>query len=367
MPAPDQCDPCAAAPVALLLEGVRFFNAQEYFACHEVLEAAWNADRTPFRILYKGILQVGVGCYHLLRRNYHGAVVKLRAGADYLEPFAPICATIDVATLIADARRLCAAVESAGPEAMETVPRALLPIIQVQGAPHDPQQIAARLGEMQACIAAAARRAGRDPAGVMLVAVTKTLPAAVVQAGYDLGLRTFGENRVQEARDKIAVLDLPDARWEMIGALQRNKVRAALDLFARIQSVESMELAEAIEAEAARRDQIMPVLVEVNVGGEATKHGVTPDAVPHLARAIQGMAHLRGEGLMTVAPPAQNPETVRPIFRTLRQMRDQVQRELGDSWRECSMGMSDDFGVAIEEGATIVRLGRALFGERPAT
>ncbi len=365
MPAPDLCTPCAAPPAALLLEGVRLFNARDYFACHEVLEAAWNADRTPFRIVYKGILQVGVGCYHVLRRNYHGAIVKLRAGAEYLEPFAPVCATVDIAALIAQARRLCAAVEAAGPAAIALAPRALLPIIQVQGAPHTPQQIAARLGEIQARIAEAAQRAGRDPAEVTLVAVTKTLSAAVVQTAYDLGLRTFGENRVQEARTKIPALILPDARWEMIGALQRNKIRPALELFTRIQSVESVELAEALEAEAARRERIVPVLVEVNAGGESAKHGVAPAAAPDLARAIQRMPHLRGEGLMTVAPPAHDPATVRPIFRVLRQLRDQLRRDLGDAWRECSMGMSDDFAIAIEEGATIVRLGRALFGERP--
>lgn len=130
MPAPEFCERCAEPPNAGLTRGVELFNRREYFACHEVLEAAWNAERQPVRTLYKGILQVGVGCYHLLRGNYRGATIKLRSGADYLVPFAPECMGVAVAHLIADARRLLVAVEAAGPTGTATVDRALLPLIQ---------------------------------------------------------------------------------------------------------------------------------------------------------------------------------------------------------------------------------------------
>jgi len=131
MSAPEFCDRCREEPNELLLRGIDLFNHRDYFACHEVLEAAWNAERGPIRTLYKGILQVGVGCYHLLRRNYKGAAIKLQTGADYLEPFAPACIYVDVARLIADARRLRAAVVAAGPDATDAVDRALLPIVRL--------------------------------------------------------------------------------------------------------------------------------------------------------------------------------------------------------------------------------------------
>lgn len=129
MPAPEVCDRCADPPNAALLQGIDLFNDHEYFACHEVLEAAWNAERGAVRTLYKGILQVGVGCYHLLRRNYIGATAKLHSGAEYLAPFAPVCMQVDVARLISDARCLLAAVEAAGPDHTEDVDRALLPVV----------------------------------------------------------------------------------------------------------------------------------------------------------------------------------------------------------------------------------------------
>ena len=130
MPIPEFCERCADAPNEHLQRGVDLFNHHAYFDCHEVLEEVWNAERAPIRTLYKGILQVGVGCYHLLRFNYKGAMIKLQTGADYLEPFAPVCMQVDVARLIADARRLRVAVEAAGPDHTDAVDRALLPIIQ---------------------------------------------------------------------------------------------------------------------------------------------------------------------------------------------------------------------------------------------
>jgi pyridoxal phosphate enzyme (YggS family) len=226
--------------------------------------------------------------------------------------------------------------------------------------------IQANLRRVQGQIALAAERAGRDPASVTLIAVTKTQSPAAIQAAYEAGARTFGENRVQEAQSKIPTLTLPGAQWEMIGSLQRNKVPAASALFGRVQSVESLALAEALERSAARHDRIMPILLQVNVAGEATKHGLAPADVLPLARVISRMPHLRGEGLMTVAPLAADPASVRPVFRRLRELRDQLLAEVGPTWTALSMGMTDDFAVAISEGATLVRLGRAIFGERDA-
>lgn len=229
--------------------------------------------------------------------------------------------------------------------------------------------LALRVASARRRIASAAARAGRDPDEVTLVAVTKTIPATVVAAAYRLGLTTFGENRVQESRAKRAELALEGARWELIGHLQTNKVATALGLFDRIQSVDTVRLAEAIEARAAALGRVVPVLFEVNVAGEASKSGFAPEELPAAARAVLALPHLRPEGLMTVAPLADTPEDVRPVFVRLRALRDALRRDVpadpDGGWRELSMGMSDDFEVAIEEGATLVRLGRALFGERP--
>lgn len=234
----------------------------------------------------------------------------------------------------------------------------------------DPEAtLAERVAAVRGRIAAAATRAGRDPAEVTLVAVTKTVPAGVVGEAYRLGLATFGENRVQEARAKRAELGLDGACWELIGHLQTNKVAAALEIFERIQTVDSLRLAGAIEARAAALDRVVPVLLEVNVAGEASKSGFAPEELVEAARAVIALAHLRPEGLMAVAPIAARPEDVRPVFARLRELRDTLRRAApagrDGGWRELSMGMSDDFEVAIEEGATLVRLGRSLFGERP--
>jgi pyridoxal phosphate enzyme (YggS family) len=230
-----------------------------------------------------------------------------------------------------------------------------------------PEDLAARVRAVRARVAAAAGRAGRDPEDVLLVAVSKTVDAERVRAVYELGVKTFGENRVQEARGKIAALRLPLIRWELIGHLQTNKVARAAELFARVQSVDSLRLAEALDREAGRLGRTLPILLEVNVAGEASKFGLAPEAAPAAARAVAALPHLRAEGLMTVAPPAADPEAVRPVFRRLRALRDELRAAApaGD-WRHLSMGMTDDFEVAVEEGATIVRIGRALFGARPA-
>jgi PLP dependent protein len=244
--------------------------------------------------------------------------------------------------------------------------------------------LAESLHAVRGRMAAASARAGRPAAETRLVAVTKTVPAERLLAALALGLRVFGENRVQEARDKHARLAqlaeadpqaarlLADVRWELIGHLQTNKAARALDLFARVQSVDSLRLAEALSARAEALGRTLPILLEVNIGQEESKSGFAPDA-PELvaaARAIAALPGLRAEGLMTVAPITERLEQARPFFRALRALRDQLRAEapLGDEggWPELSMGMTDDFEVAIEEGATSIRVGRGLFGARPA-
>lgn len=220
-----------------------------------------------------------------------------------------------------------------------------------------------RLDAVRSRIATACAQCGRDAAAVTLMAVSKTVPIAVISQAYQHGATVFGENRVQEARDKIAAL--PDVRWELIGPLQRNKVRLAVGLFTRIQTVASVELADEIERVAAARGLIVPVLIEVNVSAESTKHGVTPAATMDLAWHVAKQPHLRGEGLMTVAPQTDDPETVRPVFAQLRQLRDSIHAAIGPEWNELSMGMSNDYAVAVAEGATLIRVGRAIFGDRP--
>jgi PLP dependent protein len=225
-----------------------------------------------------------------------------------------------------------------------------------------------RIQAVRERIAAAAARSEREAGAVTLVAVTKKVPVAAIQAAYEQTLRIFGENRIQEAQAKIPELRLPEIRWELVGHLQTNKINEALALFHRVQSVDSLRLAEKLDAHAGARGRVMPILLEVNVGREANKLGVLPDGARDAARALARFAHLRVEGLMTVAPIG-GAEEVRPIFRWLRELRDELRATVplpnGGAWRELSMGMTDDFEAAIQEGATLVRVGRAIFGERP--
>jgi pyridoxal phosphate enzyme (YggS family) len=201
---------------------------------------------------------------------------------------------------------------------------------------------------------------------VTIVAVTKTVEIERIKVVYGLGMKAFGENRVQEARSKITGVRLPLARWELIGHLQSNKVARAVELFARIQSVDSVKLAEALRARAEQLGRELPILLEVNVAGEASKSGLAPGELIPAAHAIATLAPLRLEGLMTVAPIVDDPERVRPVFRALRELLERLRREVPEApWQHLSMGMTDDFEVAVEEGATIVRVGRAIFGERP--
>ena len=221
------------------------------------------------------------------------------------------------------------------------------------------ETIAGRLGRVRQRIEAACARSGRSPEEVTLIAVTKGFPPAAVREAAAAGVRHFGENRAQEAQGKLPQLaDLPDAvTWHLIGHLQTNKVKTVLELFDTIHSVDSLHLAQAISRRAL---ETVPVFLEVNVGGESTKYGLSLDNLRAEYEAIASLPNLDVRGLMTVAPLADDPEQARPVFRCLRESAHSL------GLRELSMGMSDDFEVAIEEGATHVRIGRAIFGERPA-
>lgn len=227
-------------------------------------------------------------------------------------------------------------------------------------------EIAERLAAVRAQITEAARRGGRE-GGVTLVAVTKTVPAGRVREAYAAGQRVFGENRVQEGVAKIAQLApaMPDAEWHLIGHLQSNKARGAAQSFSLVSSVDSVRLADMLDNAAMQFGRVLPILLEVNVAGEASKSGFAPEAVDGAVQTLLPRQNLSLSGLMTVAPLAGDPEEVRPVFRRLRELRDRVRATLPvTGFNELSMGMSGDFAVAIEEGATMVRVGRAIFGER---
>ncbi len=222
-----------------------------------------------------------------------------------------------------------------------------------------------RIRQVRLQVEAAAARSGRSADAVTIIAVSKTVPAERVALAYQMGLKVFGENRVQEAREKIAALPYPLIRWHLIGHLQTNKAARAVELFHLIHSVDSARLAEALERSAAGWQKIQPVLLQVNVAGEASKEGVSVAGLPALAEVVLRQPHLHVRGLMTIAPYTDQPETVRPVFRRLRELRDELRERFPQgNWTELSMGMSGDYLVAIEEGATMVRIGRAIFGER---
>lgn len=225
--------------------------------------------------------------------------------------------------------------------------------------------IKTRLAALHKEIAAVCAACGRDAARVQLLPVSKTKPAALVQEAYDAGERAFGENHVQEICAKYEALP-KDIAWHMIGHLQTNKVRQVVGKAALIHSLDSLRLAEAISKEAVKKACTVHVLVEVNVGGEESKSGFAPEETLKAVRAISALPNIEVDGLMTVAPPAEDPETVRPVFRTLRRLAEEIAAEKLPQvkMQELSMGMSDDFRVAIEEGATMVRIGTAIFGAR---
>jgi pyridoxal phosphate enzyme (YggS family) len=224
--------------------------------------------------------------------------------------------------------------------------------------------IAANLEEIRRRMAEAARRSGRDPASVRLVAVSKTYPAEAVAAAATTGQRIFGESRVQESRDKIPACP-PGLEWHFIGHLQKNKVRQALPLFPFFHSIDSTALAGAIDRIAGETGVKAQGLLEVNVSGEETKYGFTPEELRAQFPTLSKLPHLRIRGLMTMAPYNENPEEARPVFRALRELRDELQSTYQHPLPELSMGMSGDFEPAIEEGATLVRVGSSIFGARP--
>ena len=223
------------------------------------------------------------------------------------------------------------------------------------------EEIAERLDAVRARIAAAERRAGRAPGSVRLVLASKTQPPDAIRAAYRAGARDFGENYVQEALAKRpALADLTDIRWHMIGHLQTNKAQAAVENFDLIHSLDSERL-------AARIAQIRPspkvrILVEINLGGEATKTGISAERLETFINAVRELVDVAG--LMTIPPEVDEPEDARPYFVRMRELRDKLAARTGLALSELSMGMTTDFEVAIEEGATIVRIGRAVFGER---
>ena len=226
--------------------------------------------------------------------------------------------------------------------------------------------IAVRLAEVRARIDAAARGAGRDPSSVRLVAVSKTFPIDAVREACAAGHRDFGENRVQEALEKIAASADLDLRWHLLGHLQTNKARKAAPAFAMIQSLDSVELLRRLDAAAAESGRSPELLVQVDLAGEATKYGARPEEVPPIFEAARRCTAARVVGVMTLPPIPDTPEDARPWFQRLQELRQQ--------WlaggvppamlRDVSMGMSGDFEVAIQEGATIVRVGTAIFGSR---
>ncbi|HYM04973.1 MAG TPA: YggS family pyridoxal phosphate-dependent enzyme [Terriglobales bacterium] len=229
--------------------------------------------------------------------------------------------------------------------------------------------IAENVAEVRGRIASAARRAGRNPEEIALLAVSKTFSPQHIREAYQAGLRMFGENRVQEFTAKaVALGDLRDAEWHMIGHLQSNKAAAAAAAFAAIDSLDSLKLAEKLNSSAEKLNKTIEVLIEVNVGGEAAKSGVAPDSdeLENLLNAALTLERLKFRGLMTIPPFAEDAQEARPYFQKLRALRDQVaaQRLRAVRMDVLSMGMSHDFEIAIEEGSNCVRVGTAIFGER---
>ena len=210
----------------------------------------------------------------------------------------------------------------------------------------------------------ACERAGRDPGEVSILAASKTRTPEEIREVFEAGIRLFGENRVQEARDKIPLLSDLSIEWHMIGHLQRNKVKYAVNLFDVVESLDSKELADELEKRLSKVGKKMRVFIEVKLSPEETKHGCSPEEALELAKYVLSLEHLKLEGLMTVPPYFEDLELVRPYFRKLREIRDNLEDALGVNLPHLSMGMSHDFEVAVEEGATIVRIGTAIFGER---
>ena len=229
-----------------------------------------------------------------------------------------------------------------------------------------PAELSSNLAAVRDRISAAERRSGRPAGSVTLIGVVKTLQAETIAAAVALGLADLGENKVQEAEQHQQQVARTAARWHMIGHLQRNKVGKALELFDVVHGVDDLNLAEALSRRAVAAGKVQPVLIEVNVSAEASKFGLAPASVTEVAERVWCLPGLALRGLMTVGAPADEVEAARPGFALLRTLRDGLVSRLGRELPELSMGMSGDFEVAIEEGATMVRVGTALFGARNA-
>ena len=224
-----------------------------------------------------------------------------------------------------------------------------------------------RIENVRRRITTAAQRSGRRPEEIILIAISKTHPPEVLKMALEIGITDLGENRVQEAEEKIATVGRKATRWHLVGHLQANKARRAVALFDYLHSLDSVELARRLDRLCVEegRDEF-PVLIQIKLGGEESKTGLDPRALPELLEEINSCQRLRLIGLMTLPPFFENPELARPYFAQLRELRDKfrAQGSFGDAEGELSMGMTDDFEVAIEEGATMVRVGTATFGSR---
>jgi len=233
----------------------------------------------------------------------------------------------------------------------------------------DPAQgpLAVRLTDIRTRLAAAAHKSGRDPGEVRLIAISKTHPVAEIRQAIELGATDFGENRVQEADGKIAEIGREQVRWHLVGHLQANKARRAVNLFDVIHSLDTVDLAERLDRLCAEEGrESLPVLIQVDLGHEETKSGVEESELTHMVDSLGPLTRLKLIGLMTLPPFFDDPEPSRPFFRRLRELRDELNQRgaFGDRTGELSMGMTHDFEVAIEEGATMVRIGTAIFGAR---
>ena len=226
--------------------------------------------------------------------------------------------------------------------------------------------IRTHLEDIHARIAAAEKRSGRPAGSVKLVVVSKTVPVDKIQEAIDAGVTDLGENYVQEARTKIETLSGQSLRWHFIGHLQSNKAKYAARMFDMVHSVDSFKLAAALDKEAAKAGKIQEILIQVNIAGEQSKSGISETGVVELVQQVSRLSSLSIQGLMTMPPFFNSPEKVRPFFHSLRQLRDRIDEMqlTGVSMTELSMGMTGDFEAAIEEGATLVRIGTAIFGER---
>ena len=224
-----------------------------------------------------------------------------------------------------------------------------------------------RLEDVRARVDTAARRSRQAANEITLIAISKTHPTKTLRAGLELGITDLGENRVQEAEGKILELGRTAARWHLVGHLQTNKAARAVKLFDCIHSLDSIDLAQRLDRGCvAEGREELPLLIQVDLGGEKSKTGIDPRALPELLSALGNCPRLRLLGLMTLPPYFENPDCARPYFKTLRELRDELQTQghFGEGTGELSMGMSHDFEIAIEEGATMVRVGTAIFGER---